>query len=594
MLSSSSYPNGESLCSRNLATYLDRYSMVKIKHSVSTRIANYLIVIIIFVGVIASLSFTLMAGNRSYAEAINVSGSLRMQSYRLLYDMEHQPELVEKGLQQYRETLYSQSLQNIHHQFFVSEDVKSSYDNLIMRWEKMESFARQKNFVEYQRDIADYVAQVDQFVSALQYSAEQRWILAVWVIALSLLLIFVMVSYVNWYTRKAVVRPLEQLTQASIQVQMGQFKHIPLDVDKEDEIGNLARTFTKMSSELGKLYSSLEATVNEKTQKLQQTNRSLTTLYHCSQLVTTNNINGKILQMVMQNIMSSEHLRYLELEVLDAEHWNICLGTKQPLIECQQTDVSMEGETLAILHWQAGLPCPDLRTMNNLAQMLSRSLYFHKTQRQQEQLLLMEERSIIARELHDSLAQVLAFLQIQLTLLKHNLHKDEPDSKKKSLSIIQQFEQALSDGYSQLRELLATFRLTIQEANLKLALEQVIDSLRNQTDMQMSVDCTLPSQSFNAPQLVNALQIVREAVLNAIKHSQGTLIEVIAHTNEDGEYELIVRDNGVGIPSLEEPDGHYGLNIMQERSTQLNAKLTISRRASGGTEVKVTLAHALS
>ena len=97
MLSSSSYPNGESLCSRNLATYLDRYSMVKIKHSVSTRIANYLIVIIIFVGVIASLSFTLMAGNRSYAEAINVSGSLRMQSYRLLYDMEHQPELVEKA-----------------------------------------------------------------------------------------------------------------------------------------------------------------------------------------------------------------------------------------------------------------------------------------------------------------------------------------------------------------------------------------------------------------------------------------------------------------------------------------------------------------
>ena len=60
--------------------------MVKIKHSVSTRIANYLIVIIIFVGVIASLSFALMAGNKSYAEAINVSGSLRIQSYRLLYD----------------------------------------------------------------------------------------------------------------------------------------------------------------------------------------------------------------------------------------------------------------------------------------------------------------------------------------------------------------------------------------------------------------------------------------------------------------------------------------------------------------------------
>ena len=46
--------------------------------------------------------------------------------------------------------------------------------------------------------------------------------------------------------------------------------------------------------------------------------------------------------------------------------------------------------------------------------MVAKALYSHKTQRQQEQLLLMEERSIIARELHDSLAQVLSFLQIQL------------------------------------------------------------------------------------------------------------------------------------------------------------------------------------
>ena len=63
----------------------------------------------------------------------------------------------------------------------------------------------------------------------------------------------------------------------------------------------------------------------------------------------------------------------------------------------------------------------------------------------------MEERSIIARELHDSLAQVLSFLQIQLTLLKHNLKKEDEESKEKSIAIIGEFEQALSDGYSQLR-----------------------------------------------------------------------------------------------------------------------------------------------
>ena len=119
----------------------------------------------------------------------------------------------------------------------------------------------------------------------------------------------------------------------------------------------------------------------------------------------------------------------------------------------------------------------------------------------------MEERSIIARELHDSLAQVLSFLQIQLTLLKHNLKKRRSrNQKRKALRSLVNLNQALSDGYSQLRELLATFRLTVQEANLQVALEQVIESLRSQTKMQMTVECSLPSQSLNPQELVHVLQ----------------------------------------------------------------------------------------
>ena len=58
------------------------------KRSVSTRIAKYLFVVIIFMGIISSLSLIVMASNKSDAEAINISGSLRMQSYRLLTEME--------------------------------------------------------------------------------------------------------------------------------------------------------------------------------------------------------------------------------------------------------------------------------------------------------------------------------------------------------------------------------------------------------------------------------------------------------------------------------------------------------------------------
>lgn len=562
---------------------------MKVTRSVSTRIAHYLFLIIIFAGTITALSMGIIATNKSDAELINVSGSLRMQSYRLLYTMEYEPEKIRLGLYQYRLSLHAPPLSDLNKQFFTPQEVKQAYHDLIQRWRDMEGYASHHNLDAYRHNIADYVGQLDKFVYLLQRFAEQKLLLAVLIILISMLLIVGMVSYVIWYTKKQVVNPLLSLAKASTQVQMGQFNHIPLDTDKNDELGHLAKVFTQMSSELQRVYAGLESKVNEKTQKLNQTNRSLAMLYHCSQQLTVSDIDRNKLQQVLQQVMNSEYLRALELIICGAEHWNIHLGRSVDEHQWQQIDVTVDEQKLGLLRWQAGLPCPDPRSMDNIAHMLGRTLYFNQTQRQQQQLLLMEERSIIARELHDSLAQVLSFLQIQLTLLKHNLQNDDDNAKHKSLSIIKDFERALRDGYTQLRELLATFRLTVQEANLKLALEQVVESLRNQTAIQMSVNCSLPSQTFNPQQLVHALQIVREAVLNAIKHSQGSRIEIIAHTNEDGENELVVQDNGIGIPSLEEPDGHYGLNIMQERSLQLNAKLSITNRPQGGTEVKITL-----
>ena len=563
------------------------------KRSVSTRIAKYLFIILIVAGVISSLSLAIMSSNKYDAEAINISGSLRMQSYRLLYEMQEQPESVETNLRRYHISLHSSALLEVQNQFFTPNILKHSYQNILQRWTNMEKYARQHDVKNYSNQLTDYVADVDYFVFELQRFSEQKWILGVSVLFCAMWLILLMVSYVIWYTQREVVKPLHLMTKASMQVQMRQFNHIPLDTTKQNELGTLARIFTQMSTELGQLYSRLEETVNEKTQKLRQTNRSLTTLYQSSQILNANTLNDKVLSQVLDHILVSENLKYIEVEVMGAEHWDIAFGTQDLDCSLQTETLSVDNEEFGELSWQAGLPCPDPRMMQNLAQMLGRALYFQKSLRQQEQLLLMEERSIIARELHDSLAQVLSFLQIQLTLLKHNLKKEGDSSKEQSLVIIRDFEQALSSGYAQLRELLATFRLTIQEANLQLALEQVIDSLRSQTTMQMNVNCQLPSQSLNPQQLVHVLQIVREATTNAIKHSQGTAIEISAKINAEGEYEILVEDNGIGIQDLEEPEGHYGLNIMTERSRQLNAEFNIIRREQGGTQVKITLPHAL-
>lgn len=559
------------------------------KYSVLTRVAKYLIGIIFLASGCITLVFSILLSSQNDAEAINLAGSLRMQAYRLIYQVEHEPTTLQQNLQQYNQTLANDILKRVQSSYFVPDSVKQAYQHVLQSWDAMEHYVHNNQVSKYQQQVDKYVQTVDQFVVVLQHFSERKMILAILISILSIVTILGIGSYMISFLKREVMNPIDKLVKASTQVQTGHFKHIALDVDKPNELGTLSETFTKMSGELQKLYWFLEDKVREKTQKLSQLNRTLSMLFHTSQRITHIDLNYQKLTEVLTDIRNSEHLRYIELIVYGAEHLDISAGEAEENYPWQQQKISINGKELSCLRWQAGLPCPDLRLMQSLAQMLGRAIYFIQTQRQQQQLVLMEERSIIARELHDSLAQVLAYLQIQLTLLKHTLKNSDPSSKEKSFKIIADFEQALNDGYVQLRELLSTFRLTIQEANLKLALEQVIESLRNQTEAQITLECSLPSQIFTAQQLVHALQVVREALLNAIKHSQATLIEVIAHTNSDGENEIIVADNGIGIPTLDEPEGHYGLNIMQERTAQLNAKLTIQLRPTGGTEVKILL-----
>lgn len=185
----------------------------------------------------------------------------------------------------------------------------------------------------------------------------------------------------------------------------------------------------------------------------------------------------------------------------------------------------------------------------------------------------MEERATIARELHDSLAQVLSYLRIQLTLLKRAIPEDNAGAQ----SIMADFSRALNDAYRQLRELLTTFRLTLQQADLPSALHEMLEDLQSQTPAKLTLDCRLPTLALDAQMQVHLLQIVREAVLNAIKHANASEIAVSCVTAPDGDHTVYIRDNGIGIGEPHEPAGHYGLNIMRERAERLGGTLNFFR-----------------
>ena len=560
--------------------------VVNPKNSIARRIGLYFFTIIAFATLISGISLGIMWSNHADARLINVAGSLRYQSYRFLHEMEFYPEIRSSRLAEYQASL--NALYEELHSDCAPEKVTQGYQNLKAHWSQMATYIEMQDKRQYLNNIEYYVDEIDTFVKNLQKFAEQKLMIAIGVIAISMLLIIALAYYGVWYTRRRIIRHLDQLVLASQQIQQEDFNHVELAINEPNELGVLSKTFTQMASELEKLYSSLEEKVADKTRRLTAVNRSIMVLYHCSQILTSKPISKDLLHQVLETVLDNEQLKGIAIEVYGADYWNVKIDQDLLSSHWQQHEIAIENEKIAMLRWKPSLLCPDERLIQSVSEMIGRSVYVVKNHKQQQQLILMEERSIIARELHDSLAQSLTFFKIQLSLLKRNGEKAQ--DWQKQASILNDLEKALNDAYSQLRELLSTFRLTIEESNLTSALERMLDTLRARTSAQIRLNCKLPSLMFNAQEQVHVLQITREAV---IKHADATEIDVLADTNSEGEHYLIIQDNGKGVETVLEPEGHYGLTIMKERAAELNGELSFSNRLDGGFQVMVVLPNML-
>ncbi|EHG6293733.1 nitrate/nitrite two-component system sensor histidine kinase NarQ [Salmonella enterica subsp. enterica serovar Typhi] len=552
-----------------------------VKRPVSASLAKaFFYIVLLSILSTGSALLTLTSSLRD-AEAINIAGSLRMQSYRLGYDLQSRSPQINAHRQLFQHALNSPVLQNLN-AWYVPQAVKTRYARLHANWLEMNSRLQDGDIVWYQSNINNYVDQIDLFVLALQHYAERKVMLVVAISLAGGIGIFTLVFFTLRRIRQQVVRPLNQLVTASQRIEHGQFAPLPLDTSLPNELGLLAKTFSQMSSELHKLYRSLEASVEEKTHDLHEAHRRLEVLYQCSQALNTSQIDVHCFRHILQIVREHDAAWYLELTVGD--NWRISEGTQSPDLPMQMLPVTMQDTVYGELHWQSPNVNASTPLLNSVSTMLGRGLYFNQAQKHFQQLLLMEERTTIARELHDSLAQVLSYLRIQLTLLKRAIPEDNAGAQ----SIMADFSRALNDAYRQLRELLTTFRLTLQQADLPSALHEMLEDLQSQTPAKLKLDCRLPTLALDAQMQVHLLQIVREAVLNAIKHANASEIAVSCVTAPDGDHTVYIRDNGIGIGEPHEPAGHYGLNIMRERAERLGGTLNFSQPSGGGTLVSIS------
>jgi two-component system nitrate/nitrite sensor histidine kinase NarX len=223
---------------------------------------------------------------------------------------------------------------------------------------------------------------------------------------------------------------------------------------------------------------------------------------------------------------------------------------------------------------------------HSISEHLGMALENARLTRENLRITLTNERQMLANELHDSLAQTMAYMNMRLSLLRDAMENREQE---KSDRYLNDLGRALDSAYAELRELLAQFRNRMDPRGLLPALWDIASSYQDRTGINLDLDNLTPDMNLPPDQEVQVYHIVQEALTNASKHSHAKNVKItVALDNE--QYIFTVEDDGIGITHpIKTGDGmHLGLNIMRERAQRLGGNIAVETRAEGGTRVCLT------
>lgn len=230
-----------------------------------------------------------------------------------------------------------------------------------------------------------------------------------------------------------------------------------------------------------------------------------------------------------------------------------------------------------------------LRLAEGFAGLVALAVASVSRSQEERRVALMEERGAIAAELHDSLAQSLAFMKIQVARLQSGLALQA-----QPLDVTQaaaELRSGLSTAYREVRELIAAFRVRMGAGGLVAAVHEAIDEFSQRSALDLSFDERLGPCQLQVNEEFHVLQVIREALSNAVRHARAERVWVAAVYGPGHELVVTVEDDGGGPGSAPSDTAHhYGLSIMRERARTLNGQIVIAARPAGGTCVRLSFA----
>lgn len=603
--------------------------------------ASLLVVALASIGLTLWVTWQLEGG----AAAVNEAGRMRMQTWRLVSAVQggmaraELQDLVirfDQNLAVLRVGDPSRPLfvpwdEQVHERFAV---VESLWSEQRPRWLAEPPPTTQDSL----QAAGDFVDAIDRLVLVIEQHLSR-------LTAILNLFQFLMMAFaiggavVMLYTGyQYVINPLGRLRQGLRKVEAGDFA-ARIEVDTQDEFGQVAAGFNRMTATLNALYGGLESKVEAKTRRIEAQHERLKALYEVSAfLAQANSINelARGFAQRVRTIMKADAAavrwsdeasqRYLMLasdcfpQDLMEEERSLLAGAcacgnlqpgartrvipilnhdEAPVRHCARAGYEsvvsvpirlqqrLLGEFNLFFRSCVMLSADETELLDALASHLASALEGLRAAALEREAAVAEERALLARELHDSIAQSLAFLKIQVQLLRTAIQRTQAAQVQTALD---ELDTGLRESIGDVRELLVHFRTRTNTDDIEQALQATLQKFQHQTGLPANLQVQGHGLPLPSDVQVQVLHVLQEALSNVRKHAGAT--QVGLEVFKGARWRFLVRDNGIGFDTRQNHgESHVGMKIMSERAGRIGAGVTVVSGPGQGTTVTLTLPH---
>ncbi len=202
-------------------------------------------------------------------------------------------------------------------------------------------------------------------------------------------------------------------------------------------------------------------------------------------------------------------------------------------------------------------------------------------EREREQKIILEEREMLSRELHDGIAQSLFLLSVNMNQL------EKSDEKIKSNEIYQKVKKTAKHIHDDVRQAIFNLRNAKEEKinHKESSIKQLISNSKQEMTQQVHISWDITDDFFSPVETIELYACIKEALMNIRKHSKAENIWISANANMDG-WVCKIEDDGVGF-NLNQMNQGYGIAIMKDRAKKMSWSLSFSQN-DDKTTVKIS------